>query len=313
MQQSIKTIEQNIEKINNQIKEYESQIVIIEEQMHEAVQKIKSANMTIDDITSERHRFDVSRSRFEVELKNLQENMWNEYELSYSNALEFFDSSLSLNYLNDQIKTLKNEIQSLGDVNVNAIESYKDLHERFVFLDRQKDDLLLAKEDLKSIIKNINKTMEKRFKEEFAVINSYFNEVFIRLFGGGKAQLVLQDEDDVLECGIEIVAQPPGKKLQNLSLLSGGEKALTAIAILFAILKHKPTPFCVLDEIDAALDENNIYSFAQFLKEFSSHTQFVLITHRKGTMESSDVLYGIAMEEKGVSKMISVKLDDKAS
>ena len=152
--------------------------------------------------------------------------------------------------------------------------------------------------------------MEDKFRQEFQIINQYFNEVFCKLFGGGRAELVLEDPENILESGIEIVAEPPGKKLQNLSLMSGGEKALTAIAILFAILKKKPTPFCVLDEIEAALDENNIYNFGKFIREFSQDTQFVVITHRKGTMENSDVLYGVTMEEKGVSKMISVKLEE---
>jgi chromosome segregation protein len=162
------------------------------------------------------------------------------------------------------------------------------------------------------VIKDITSSMEKRFRKEFAIINKHFGDTFAELFGGGKAELLLEDEQDILSCGIEIIAQPPGKKLQSLSLLSGGEKALTAIAILFAILRHKPSPFCVLDEIDAALDESNVYQFSSFIQNLKD-TQFIIITHRKGTMEASDVMYGIAMEEKGISKLISVKFEDMVS
>jgi chromosome segregation protein len=174
----------------------------------------------------------------------------------------------------------------------------------------QREDLTRAEEDLHDIIEGLLVKMEKQFREQFALLGGFFSETFARLFGGGQAELKLQDPSDVLNCGIEIVAQPPGKKLQLLTLLSGGERALTAIAILFAMLRLKPTPFCILDEIEAALDDANINHFADFLAEFSQDTQFVVVTHRKGTMERCDALYGVAMEEKGVSRMVSVQLTD---
>ncbi len=201
----------------------------------------------------------------------------------------------------------------MGEVNVRAIEEYRKDRERYQFLKEQRNDLITARENLKEVIEDITETMKKQFRKEFDIINEYFSMTFHQLFGGGHARLVLEDPKDVLSCGIDIIAQPPGKKLQNLSLLSGGERTLTAIAILFAILKHKPTPFCVLDEIDAALDDSNVEQFGRYVREFSRDTQFIIITHRKGTMEASDILYGIAMEEKGVSSLISVKFDEMVS
>ena len=198
----------------------------------------------------------------------------------------------------------------MGPVNVTAVEDYRACKERYDELSGQRDDLLHAQDDLLGIIESLQRQMERQFMESFTLMQQYFNETFKRLFGGGQAELRLMDESDVLGCGIEIVAQPPGKKLQLLSLLSGGERALTAIAILFAMLRLKPTPFCFLDEIEAALDDGNISTFADYLRDFSKDTQFVVVTHRKGTMERCDGLYGVAMEEKGVSKMLSVELKD---
>ena len=181
---------------------------------------------------------------------------------------------------------------------------------RYNDLASQRDDLSSAEQDLLKIIKELTNQMEDKFKSQFEKINVNFQKVFRELFGGGKAELLLQDDNNILECGIDIIAEPPGKKLSNISLLSGGEKALTAVAILFAILKLRPMPFCVLDEIEAAFDDANVDRFARYLKNFSKDTQFIVITHRKPTMELADCLYGVTMEEKGVSKMVSVKLSD---
>jgi chromosome segregation protein len=274
---------------------------------------IKEIERTIQDLIDRKYKVEVQSSRYEVELENYQNNIWDEYGLTYAGALAYQDKTLTTAQLGQQIQRVKSEITALGEVNVNAIEDYKRLSERLSFLKEQKNDLITAKENLQGIIKDITQTMEEQFKKEFAIINGYFNETFRQLFGGGSASLVLEDSNDVLSCGIDITAQPPGKKLQSLSLLSGGERALTAIAILFAILKHKPTPFCVLDEIDAALDDSNVDQYSRFVREFARDTQFVIITHRKGTMEACDVLYGIAMEEKGVSKLISVRFDQMVS
>ena len=198
----------------------------------------------------------------------------------------------------------------MGPVNVSAVEDYRVTRERYEELAGQRDDLVRAKEDLNQIIEQLVHQMERQFLQNFHLLQEYLSETFTRLFAGGHAELRLQDENDILGCGIDIVAQPPGKKLQTLTLLSGGERALTAIAILFAMLRLKPTPFCFLDEIEAALDDGNISTFADYLKDFSKSTQFVIVTHRKGTMERCDSLYGVAMEERGVSKMLSVELKD---
>lgn len=293
-----------------QIRLAEEETRKVQHELDEVEGQIRTVRDAMEELTEKRHGHEVKLSRLEADLDNLQQNIWEEYELSYANALEYRDETLDPVEITQETKTLKKRLGDLGEVNVNAIEEYKRVKERYEYLSEQRDDLLKAKEDLSDLIQDLTQTMERRFVEEFAVINEHFTKVFSELFGGGKAQLVLEDATDALECGIEIVAQPPGKKLQRLSLLSGGERALTAIAILFAILRHKPTPFCVLDEIETALDDHNVERFAQFLRDFSHQTQFVVITHRKGTMNSSHVLYGIAMEEKGVSKMVSVSLED---
>ena len=184
------------------------------------------------------------------------------------------------------------------------------MKERFDFLSEQTRDLEKAKGELESLISEMLEIMQKQFSEQFAVISKNFNSVFRELFGGGQATLSLADPDDILESGVEIEAQPPGKKLQNLSLLSGGEKAFTAIALLFAILKVRPTPFCILDEIEAALDDVNVYRYADYLKKFSEKTQFIVVTHRRGTMESANILYGVTMQEKGISKLLSLNIDE---
>ena len=204
----------------------------------------------------------------------------------------------------------RGRIREMGAVNVGAVDEYRQTQERYQQLSDQRDDLVRAQLDLAGIIEDLMKKMEVQFRQQFIALNENFQETFANLFGGGRAELQLSDEKDALNCDINVIAQPPGKRLQMLSLLSGGERALTAIAILFAMLKLKPTPFCFLDEIEAALDDANIDNFADYLRSFSQNTQFVVITHRKGTMERCDALYGVAMEEKGVTKMVSVKMGD---
>jgi chromosome segregation protein len=203
---------------------------------------------------------------------------------------------------------LKSEIRNLGDVNVGAIEEYRELSKRYEFMTGQRDDIIRAEEDLNTIINELTESMRKQFTERFNEIGRQFDIVFAEMFGGGHGTLELTDEDDVLEAGINIIARPPGKKLQNMMQLSGGEKALTAIALLFAIQNLKPSPFCLLDEIEAALDESNVERFAKYLHKLTKHTQFIVITHRRGTMERADRLYGITMQEKGVSTLVSVNL-----
>ena len=235
--------------------------------------------------------------------------MWDEYELTYNRALELRDKNLTdISKMKKRIQEIKSEIKALGSVNVNAIEDYKNVSERYEFLKTQHDDLVTAEATLEKIIEELDAAMRKQFKEQFALISNEFDVVFKELFGGGKGTLELMDDADILEAGIKIIAQPPGKKLQNMMQLSGGEKALTAIALLFAIQNLKPSPFCLLDEIEAALDDNNVVRFAKYLHKLTKSTQFIVITHRRGTMTAADRLYGITMQEKGVSTLVSVSL-----
>ena len=258
------------------------------------------------------HRTEILFARAENEMNTLTEHMWNTYEATLSTAEEFRlpEGTFSLTSGEREAGGIRREIRDLGPINAHAVEEYAQTKERFDEMSRQKEDMTQAESDLRGLIKRLLSQMEKQFVSEFDKLNENFKETFVRLFGGGMAELKLTDPNDPLSCGIEVVAQPPGKKLQLLSLLSGGERALTAIAILFAMLKVKPTPFCILDEIEAALDEANISYFADYLVEFAKTTQFVVVTHRKGTMERCDALYGVAMEEKGVSSMVSVNLEN---
>lgn len=302
----IESIEAELEKCLMQRKDKEADI----QNLHNEYRDLEER---ITDIIEKRHQIDIRISRTEVEMDNIQDNIWDDYNMSYSGALEYYDKELSQAYINKQIRELKEDIKDLGDISIGSIEQYKSLSSRYEFLQNQKFDLEMAMDDLQEVIGDITITMEEQFKREIKIISVYFNEVFRELFGGGFAKLTLKDESRILDSEIEIEAQPPGKKLQNISLLSGGEKALTAISLLFGILKRKPCPFCVLDEIDAPLDEGNLDNFCNFLNAFTDETQFVIITHRKTTMEASDVLYGITMEEKGISRMVSVRFDDIAS
>ena len=253
---------------------------------------------------------EVSVGRLDVELDNILRKLSDDYELSYELAKQRYPLPEDVPAAQTEVQRLKRSISALGEVSLGAIEEYQRVHERYTFLSSQKDDLVEAKTTLYHVIHEMEEEMSKRFKQTFDAIRREFGTVFSKLFGGGRADLQLLDPEHMLETGIDIVAQPPGKKLQNLQLLSGGERALTAMALLFAILQVKPVPFCVLDEVEAALDEANVVRFAQYLREFSEQTQFIVVTHRKGTMEEADVLYGVTMEEGGVSKLVSVKLED---
>ncbi len=243
------------------------------------------------------------------QLYSLNQYMWEEYELTLQNMKALRDETFAdLDELKKLTADVKTQIKALGDVNVNAIEDYKSVNERYEFLKLQHDDIVTAEANLVGIIEELDVSMKQQFQEKFHEIQQKFDSVFKELFGGGKSSLELVDEEDLLETGIRIIAQPPGKKLQNMMQLSGGEKALTAIALLFAIQSLKPSPFCLLDEIEAALDDSNVNRFAKYLNKLTRDTQFIVITHRKGTMEAADVLYGITMQEKGVSTLVSVNL-----
>ena len=254
-------------------------------------------------------RLSSQREKLSESSESQMNYMWNEYEITYNQALSMKNDAYSdLPAMKKNIVALKASIRELGDVNVNAIEDYRNISERYEFLRVQRDDILSAEEDLQTIIDELDEAMRRQFTEQFAEIGRQFDKVFKELFGGGKGSLELLAGEDVLEAGIKIHAQPPGKKLVNMMQMSGGEKALTAIALLFAIQNMKPSPFCLLDEIEAALDESNVVRFASYLKKLTKNTQFIVITHRRGTMEKSDRLYGITMQEKGVSALVSVNL-----
>lgn len=263
----------------------------------------------INELNKESFRLDSRKNNLEEKLESKVNYMWNEYELTYHNALEMeLDETISYTRMKANVGETKSNIRELGDVNVNAIEDYKTVSERYELLKTQHDDLIESEQALKKIIEDLDVEMRRQFTEKFSDIQKQFDKVFKELFGGGKGTLELVEEEDVLEAGITINAQPPGKKLGNMMQLSGGEKALTAIALLFAIQNLKPSPFCLLDEIEAALDDSNVKRYARYLHKLTKNTQFIVITHRKGTMEAADVLYGITMQEKGVSTLVSVKL-----
>ncbi|NLI58423.1 MAG: chromosome segregation protein SMC [Clostridium sp.] len=283
---------------------------VLEEESSDIIEKITKINKDIISLKEEYGRLEVRKTKIESEIEAIQNKMWDEYELTYTNALEFKKDVGNIAKAQKRINELRNEIKDLGYVNVAAIEEYIKTKERYEFMSVQRDDMENAKDKLQKVINEMVSIMKRQFMEQFKLINESFNTVFRELFDGGHAELILVDKENVLESGIEIEVQPPGKKLQNLMLLSGGEKAFTAIALLFAILRLNPTPFCVLDEIEAALDDANVYKFAQYLKKYSSYTQFAVITHRKGTMEIADTLYGVTMEERGVSKIVSLKMGE---
>ena len=274
-------------------------------------QKQEDVSKKIADLDKEIYRLNSQREKLE-EAGNYQTNyMWEEYELTLHAAMELRDEAFSdLTDLKKQIAGIKDDIRKLGDVNVNAIEDYKEISERYGFLKGQHDDLIEAEKTLVGIIEELDTGMRKQFMEKFAEIQREFDKVFKELFGGGKGTLELVEDEDILECGIRIIAQPPGKKLQNMMQMSGGEKSLTAISLLFAIQNLKPSPFCLLDEIEAALDDSNVGRFAKYLHKLTKSTQFIVITHRRGTMAAADRLYGITMQEKGVSTLVSVNLID---
>ena len=272
-------------------------------------QKQEEVSKKISDLDKEKFRLNSQREKLEEASENQINYMWEEYELTFHAALEQkngeYDNPAELK---KQISDVKDEIRKLGDVNVNAIEDYKEVNERYTFLKGQHDDLIEAEQTLLGIIEELDTGMRKQFLEKFEEIQREFDKVFKELFGGGKGTLELVEDEDILECGIRIIAQPPGKKLQNMMQMSGGEKSLTAISLLFAIQNLKPSPFCLLDEIEAALDDSNVGRFAQYLHKLTKNTQFIVITHRRGTMAAADRLYGITMQEKGVSTLVSVNL-----
>lgn len=314
----IDDIKRAIEDADKQKEELQTNLLAIESVKSEQsgnhkgfIDKREEYSEKVANLDKEVFRLISTREKLEERFENKASYIWEEYELTYNSALDLRDESLSdTKFMREQITSIKNNIRGLGVINLGAIEEYKEVSERYEFLSNQYNDLLQAEKDLVKIIKDLDKQMRAQFNVEFKKIKEEFGKVFVEMFGGGHGTIELEEDVDVLDAGISIVAQPPGKKLQNMMQLSGGEKALTAIAVLFAIQNLKPSPFCILDEIEAALDDANITRFADYLHKLSKDVQFIVITHRRGTMEAADRLYGITMQEKGVSSLISVNLSD---
>ena len=322
IEQDNKMLEEQITNLNNQIEEIKQNVNQSVEKVEELKKKRQEENSRLDNVElsiaeklkllenlkGETAKLDIKKSKIDVELEQIEQKLWEDYEITPNNAEQEFEKPKNVQTTTKRVKELKEQIKNLGSINIDSIEEYRQTKERYDFMCEQRLDLEDSSAKLRKVIQDMTKIMKEQFAEKFNIINKNFGEVFKELFGGGKAELKLTDEENILECGIDIEVQPPGKKLQNMTLLSGGEKAFTAIALLFAILKINPAPFCVLDEIEAALDDVNVYRFAEYLKKFSDETQFLVITHRKGTMEAADTVYGITMEENGISKLLSMQL-----
>ena len=317
LENSIQEIKDKIEKIKEEVKNSGTKIEELKqsrtnknETLSKQEQEITNKFNIIEDLKAQIVKIDVRKNKIEDDINAIINKMWEEYELTPNTAGKYKKPE-NVAVTQRRVNSLRTEIKELGSVNVDSIEEYKNLKERYDFMCEQRVDLENTMSKLRKMILDMTNTMKEQFKTQFQIINKNFEEVFVELFGGGSASLKLEDEENILECGINITVQPPGKKLQNMMLLSGGEKAFTAIALLFAILKINPSPFCVLDEIEAALDDVNVYRFAEYLKKFSTNTQFLVITHRKGTMEAADTVYGVTMEENGISKLLSMRLGGK--
>ncbi|MCI0410307.1 MAG: chromosome segregation protein SMC, partial [Acidobacteria bacterium] len=277
-----------------------------------AEQREKAARTALDELRGRSSLAEVEVARLDVEHKHLEASTREEMSLTLDalRALPLPEGEFSAVAIESEITDLKGRLERLGAVNLAALEQYQEMEQRHEFLAKQKKDLEDSIESLNDTIRKINRTSREKFLEAFEKIQEGFNKSFVTLFGGGRAELRLMEDEDVLECGIEIIASPPGKRLQNISLLSGGEKAMTAVALLFALFRYRPSPFCVLDEVDAPLDEANVGRFTRMLRELTPETQFILITHNRRSMEAADLLYGITMEEPGISSVVSMRLDN---
>ena len=303
----IEQIKSDVENSSTKVDELKNKRVEKNSKLSETENEINNQFNTIEGLKEQIVKIDVKKTKLEQDLEQVVNSLWEEYELT-PNAVTEYKRPDNIAQTQKEVNHIRNKIKDLGSINVDSIEEYKKTKERYDFMCEQRADLDETAGKLRNVISDMTNTMKKQFADKFRQINKNFNEVFVELFGGGKAELILEDENNILECGIDIQVQPTGKKLQNMMLLSGGEKAFTAIALLFAILKINPAPFCILDEIEAALDDVNVYRFAEYLKKFSKETQFLVITHRKGTMEAADTVYGVTMEENGISKLLSIKL-----
>ena len=314
LEAKILQLKEQIEEINLAVNNSSSKVTELKQQRVEKNNELskKETEFTsqievLDGLKEQLLKIDVKKTKIEQDIEAVVSKLWEEYELTPNNVQNYTKPD-NIAETTKKVNGLRSKIKDLGSINIDSIEEYNNTKQRYDFMCEQRLDLENGITKLKKVIQDMTNVMKEQFAKQFAIINKNFGEVFKELFGGGKAELTLTDAENILECGIDINVQPPGKKLQNMTLLSGGEKAFTAIALLFAILKINPSPFCVLDEIEAALDDVNVYRYAEYLKKFTANTQFLVITHRKGTMEAADTVYGITMEENGISKLLSMKL-----
>ena len=311
--------EELVKTLESEVKEADIKLIGLEDVKKQEYEKrdkfeelMQAYNATAVDLQAENGRLEAKKVKYTSDNENILSKLWDEYEITFSEALKHKITIEDIPAAQKQLQTIKNSIKALGHININAIEEYRESKERYDFLTAQEQDITAAKTELLNLIAEMENIMKTMFDQNFKKLNEKFAETFSELFGGGTASLSLSDPENLLESGVDINVQPPGKNLQNISLLSGGEKAFTAIAIIFSILKINPTPFCIFDEIEAALDDANVYRFADYLKKLSKNTQFILITHRKGTMEVADRLYGVTMQEKGVTRLLSLDMDKMA-
>ena len=315
---NIQEIEQTIASSHTVQEDHEIKLKDALERRNALREKLSTLMQSQESLTEEKSVLDRECVRLSAQKEKAQDAfessiqyMWDEYEITLSDAEKMrSEETEDLGSMKKRLSAIKQKIKELGSVNVDSIEEYRDVKERFTFLNDQHDDLVRSEAALREVIRDLDQSMRQQFGREFEKIAAEFDKVFKVLFGGGAGRLELVEDEDILEAGVRVIAQPPGKKLQNMMMLSGGEKSLTAIALLFAIQNLKPSPFCLLDEIEAALDENNVVRFALYLQKLTKNTQFIVITHRRGTMERADRLYGITMQEKGVSTLVSVNLID---
>ena len=303
---AIEEIDRKISEVNRQRNEYDGKTT----ELRNSEREISSKR---EEISRELARLEERKISIQKEYDDIIAKMWEEYQLTRSEAAEIAIEVENIITVQRDLNEVKSKIRGLGNVNVGAIEEYKEVSERYNFLKKQIEDVEASKSELISLISDLTAKMEDIFTESFKEINGHFGRIFTELFGGGKGELLLTDPENVLESGIEIKVQPPGKLIKNLASLSGGEQSFVAIAIYFAILKVKPSPFCILDEIEAALDDVNVVKYANYLRLMSDRTQFILITHRRGSMEEADVLYGVTMQEQGVSKLLALRVSEVES
>ena len=305
----VEELSQERTSLNEQSEELRKEKAEVSEKLQELSDSQERWARELNNCRDQKYQLQIKAAKNETQLDTLKDRLWEDFEVSYAQAMDYKEDHFAYTSGQREYNKIRKELREIGPVNIGAIEEYDQVRQRYDFLTEQRSDVQTAMQELKTIIEQLDKTITRTFRDNFNQVEYNFEKVFEELFGGGHAELQMEDESDPLESGIEIVAQPPGKRLQNINLLSGGEKTMTAIALMFAVLKTRPTPFCILDEVEAALDDENIRRFTSYLKEFAE-TQFALITHQKATMEHADVLYGITMPEHGVSKVLSLRLGD---